>query len=130
MPTGPGRISPLAPLSDPDRLAAFRNALANWASTGYVEFDLPQPSYEWIKREFGNITLKDIARRMFDFVNAGGTIDEVLETRPGWCDDHEFHHDLRLTVKNKQVYIETVLDYRLPLVPDVSSIVVVNIHGA
>jgi hypothetical protein len=64
---------------------------------------------------------------MYEFVAAGGEIDEIKETRPEWA-EHEFHHDLRLTIQGKAVYIETRLHFREPLKPDESSILVVNIH--
>jgi hypothetical protein len=53
---------------------------------------------------------------------------EVLETRPEWSDLHEFHHDLRLQIHEKAAYIETRLNYRLPVVADESWILVVNVH--
>ena len=65
---------------------------------------------------------------MHEYVAAGGKIDEVRETRKEWK-EHEFHHDLRFTIHDVPVYIETRLNYRLPVVPDESSIEVVNIHG-
>jgi hypothetical protein len=66
---------------------------------------------------------------MLEHVAAGGEIDEVLETRPEWSDRYEFHYDLRLRIQGKNVYIETRLNYRLPLVADESWILVVNVHG-
>jgi hypothetical protein len=65
---------------------------------------------------------------MSEYVRAGGEIDEVPETRREWSDQYEFHHDLRLTIQKKRVYIETRLNYRLPVVVDESWILVVNIH--
>jgi hypothetical protein len=116
------------PLTDPDRLAAYKDALSNWSARGYVQFELTEASHRWIRRELGDITLGDIGRRMYEYVAAGGEIDEQTETRENWCDQHEFHHDLRLSIKNKLVYIETRLNHRLPVVPDESWILVVNIH--
>ena len=66
---------------------------------------------------------------MYEHVAAGGEIDEVPETRPEWSDLYEFHHDLRLTIHDKAVYIETRLNYRLPVAPDESWILVVNVHA-
>lgn len=74
------------------------------------------------------MALKDIGRLMFEYVDAGGKIDEVPETRPEWSDLYEFHYDLRPTIHDKPVYIETRLNYRLPVAADESSITVVNIH--
>jgi hypothetical protein len=65
---------------------------------------------------------------MHQHVAAGGKVDEVVERRPEWRDEYEFHHDLRLEIAGKKVYIESRLHYRLPVESDASSIVVVNIH--
>jgi hypothetical protein len=116
------------PLIDPDRLAAYKDALRNWDITGFIEFRLTEQADRWIRRELGNVTYKDIKRRMFEHVKAGGKIDEVRETRPQWSDESEFHHDLRLTIHDKQVYVETVLQYRLPVSVGESWIRVVNVH--
>jgi hypothetical protein len=72
-------------------------------------------------------SLKEIKRLMYEHVAAGGEIDEVVESRPEW-DDYPFHHDLRIPINEKIVYIETRLIYQEPFVPDGSSIIVVNIH--
>ena len=65
---------------------------------------------------------------MFEHVDAGGEIDEVFERRPEWSDSYQFHHDLRLTMHNKSVYVETRLHCQLPMVVDESWILVVNLH--
>ena len=119
----------MAPLTDPTRLEAYTDALANWRFEGYVRFELTETAYKWIKRELDNISLKEIGRLMYEFVDTGGEIDEVLETRPGWSEEYEFHYDLRFTIQDKPVYIESRLKYRIPLVPDDSTILVVNIHA-
>ena len=59
---------------------------------------------------------------------AGGEIDEVVETRPGWSEEYRFHYDLRIAIGGRSVYIETRLHYRLPIVVDESWILVVNVH--
>ena len=65
---------------------------------------------------------------MHEYVAAGGEIDEVRETRPEWL-DYEFHYDLRFTIAGKPIYIETRLEFRVPLVPDDSRIIVVYVHA-
>jgi hypothetical protein len=62
-------------------------------------------------------------------VASGGQIDDVRETRPEWRDQHEFHYDLRFTIQDQPVYVETRLNYREPFAPDESWILVVNIHA-
>ena len=119
----------MAPLTDPARLEAYKDALGNWNVKEYIQFDLTQTAYEWIKRELDNISLKEIGRLMHEYVASGGEIDEVRETRPGWSEEYEFHYDLRFTIQDRLVYIESRLNYRLPVVPDDSSILVVNVHA-
>ncbi len=118
----------MAPLVDPDRLAAFKDALRNWGVKGYIQFELTETAYRWIKRELGNITLKDIGRLMYEYVESGGEIDEVRETRTEW-QDFEFHYDLRFTIDDKRVYIESRLFHQCPIVKDESTVLVVNIHA-
>ena len=120
----------LAPLTDPDRLAAYQDALSNWSFEGYVAFEcLTESAFAWVRQELENITLRDIARLMFEHVEAGGEIDEVKETRPEWSDQYEFHYDLRVSIQDKPIYIETRMHCRIPFRPDDSWIDVVNIHA-
>ncbi len=119
----------MAPLTDPERLLAFKNALSNWAFSGYVEFDLTEQSHEWIRCELRNIPLREIAELMNQHAESGGVIDEVRETRPEWSGDYEYHYDLRLSVQGKLVYVETRLHFVPPFVPDDPSILVVNVHA-
>ena len=115
-------------LTDPIRLAAFTNALRNWNVVGYVRFELTQTAHQWIRREFDGVTLKDLGRLMHEYVEGGGEIDEVRETRPEWQDEHAFHYDLRFSIQGKPVYLESRLYYREPMVVDDSWILVVNVH--
>lgn len=119
----------MPPLTDPERLQAYKNALGNWPIGGYVDFDLTQQSHDWIRRELHNISIRDLAHWMYDYVASGGTIDEVRETRPEWSDQHEFHYDLRFVALGKAVYVETRLIFRKPFVPDEPTIKVVNVHA-
>jgi hypothetical protein len=120
---------PVPSLTDRDRLMAYRDALQNWNVTDYIQFELTEEAHRWIRRELGDITLKEIGCLMYEYVAAGGEIDEVVENRLEWSDLYEFHHDLRLSIHGKAVYIETRLHYRLPVVSDESWILVVNIHA-
>jgi len=116
----------LAPLTDPDRLNAYTDALSNWNFDRYIQFELTEQSYRWIRAELG-ITTKEIGRLMHEYVSQGGVIDEVVETRPEW-DEYDYHHDLRFSIQNIPVYIESRLHYTLPVKPDESWILVVNVH--
>ena len=102
----------MPPLTDPDRLAAYEDALRNWNVTDYVQFDLTEQAFRWLRRELGNITLKEIGRLMYEHVAAAGKINEVRETRPEWSDRYEYHWDLRFDIQNRPVYIETRLHCR------------------
>jgi hypothetical protein len=116
------------PLTDPDRLAAFTDALRNGRFTDYIQFDHTEQSYRWIRRELGGLTLKELGRLMHEYVDTGGAINEVPETRSDWRDRYEFHYDLRFTIQGTPVYLEARLHHRLPVVPDESWILVVNVH--
>jgi hypothetical protein len=117
------------PLTDPDRLAAYKDALRNWNISDYIQFELTEQAYRWVSRELGGITLKEIGRLLYEHVAANGEIDEVVETRPEWYGLFEFHHDVRLAIGGKHTYVETRLHYRIPVVTDESWILVVNIHA-
>lgn len=115
-------------LIDPTRLEAYKDALGNWNVSDYIQFELTEQAYRWIRRKLDSVTLKEIGRLMNEHVRVGGEVDEVIETRPEWSSLYEFHHDIRMTIANEPVYIETRLNYRLPLVRDESWILVVNVH--
>jgi len=118
----------MAPLTDPERLEAYKNALDNWRFEDYVRFNLTEQSRRWVRQTLG-IRVNDFARLMHEYVNAGGEVDEVRETRPAWSGEYEFHYDLRFAIEGVRVYIETRLhDYR-PFVPDRPWIEVVNVHA-
>lgn len=101
---------------------------ATGSVTDYIQFDLTEEAHRWIRKESG-ITLKEIGRLMHEHVAAGGQIDEVPERRPEWSGLYEFHHDVRLMIHEKSVYIEPRLHWRLPVVADESWIPVVNVHA-
>jgi hypothetical protein len=119
----------MAPLTDPDRLEAYKNALNNWRFEGYIEFDLTQQAHDWIRRELPNVSLREIVQLMHEYVESGGVIDEIRETREEWSDKYEYHYDLRFLICSKPVYFETRLICRLPYIPDEPRIEVVNVHA-
>ncbi|MFC1758473.1 hypothetical protein ACFL2H_06860 [Planctomycetota bacterium] len=118
----------MAQLTDPDRLDAYTDALGNWQHRYYVDFELTESAYRWIRENLDGVTLDGLKRLMFEYVEQGGEIDEQPETRPEWS-EYEFHFDLRFEVKGVPTYCETRLHYRLPVRPDESSITVVNVHA-
>jgi len=94
---------------------------------GYIVFKLNEPTRIYLRRDLG-ILPKELGRLMFAYVAAGGEIDETPETRPEWS-DWEFHWDLRFSINGTPIYVETLLHYASPVVPDDSLIEVVNIHA-
>lgn len=114
----------MPPLTDPERLKHYRRALNDWKYSGCVEYS--QRADEWVRSELG-LTQRAFSQMMWEYVIGGGQIDEVPETRCEYL-EHEFHHDLRLKVKGRTVYVET----RLLMEHDIedTTIHVVNVHDA
>jgi hypothetical protein len=72
------------------------------------------------------MTTRAVGEEMFRYVEAGGPIDQVSETRPQWS-EHRFHYDFRISISGRQVYIETILVEDDPEDPTIH---VVSIHDA
>lgn len=119
----------MVPLTDPDRLFAYMDAIQNWQFEGYIQFDLTESGLEYIHNELG-LTQDELRSLMNQHVIGGGEVDEVVETRDEWSSKFEFHHDLRIQIGGNIVYIETRLFHKLPVKPDDSWILVVNVHDA
>ncbi|HOW18591.1 MAG TPA: hypothetical protein PLC79_06105 [Phycisphaerae bacterium] len=115
----------MALLTDPERLRHYRQALRSWECTGYVVWS--SQAAEWVRANLEGLTTKGVARLMWEYVEAGGEIDEVRETRPEWS-EHEYHYDLRFEIDDRRVYIETRL--LMEADPEDSTIHVVNAHDA
>jgi hypothetical protein len=114
----------MPPLTDPVILAAFRSALSNWNFTDYVtEKDAVMA---WRDRELPGTSLKAVAKRLYDHLQVGGTIDQTPETRPEW-NDRPFHYDFRIMIANRRLYIETILVDDDPTDPYVH---IVSMHDA
>lgn len=116
----------MAPLNDPIRLKAYRNALANWRFKGFIRWT--EQALRGLHRELEATSAIEIGRLMYEHVCHGGAIDEVTETRPEWS-EHSFHYDFRITVEGKPVYIETRLFFDNPNDPDDPWIHVVSFHA-
>ncbi len=114
----------MPPLQDPTILAQYRSVLANWRVTGYVEWK--EVAWNWVREQLAGVDPRYIAKMMYDYVQAGGVIDQVPETRPEW-NDRPFHYDLRIPITGRLIYIETIL-----IDDDPTDLVirVVNIHDA
>lgn len=116
----------MPPLTDPKRRRHYCEALKQWNWSGYVTWT--QQAEEWVRENLPGVTPRGVSRLMWDYVRVGGEIDEVPERRPEWS-EHEFHHDLRLQIAERAVYIETRLLMNERDIAD-STINVVNIHDA
>lgn len=114
----------MASLTDPERLRHYRWVLAQWQCSEYVTWE-PLAAEE-VRKNLEGFTTKGVAKVMCEYVEGGGEIDEVRETRPEWS-EHKFHHDLRLRIGDRLIYIET----RLLMEQDIedSTINVVNVHA-
>ncbi len=112
----------MPPLTDPVILAQFGIVLANWNYTGYVT--AKDVALEWIANNLSGLTLKNVAEAMHEFLQRGGVIDQVPETRPEWS-MWPFHYDFRLQLAGREVYVETILQDDDPNDPTIH---IVSIH--
>jgi hypothetical protein len=119
----------MPPLTDPERLRCYLNALRDWRCSNVVVFETL--AWNWLRTNLPRTYhQREIARRLHEHVAAGGEIDEVKETRELWRDLYPFHYDLRVVVSGRRIYFETCLDYKDPNDPDDPVIRVVNAHDA
>jgi len=115
----------MPPLTDPERLEHYRSALSRWGCSYYVTYT--QLAAEWLRSELG-IGTREFSQLLWEYVVLReGRIDEVRETRDEYT-GHEFHHDLRLEIDGRMIYVET----RLLMETDIedTTIKVVNVHDA
>jgi hypothetical protein len=117
----------MARLTDPEILSCYCNALANWKYHGFVAFT--KLAQDWLQRELGGMSPRAFAEILYLFVQGGGEVDQVVETRPEYT-IYSHHYDLRPTVNGRMLYVETRLDYRDPSDPDDPIVSIVNIHTA
>ena len=96
----------MAPLTDAAILEKFRHALGEWNCTGYVTWK--PVAREWVEDNLEGFTTRAVGEELFRYVEAGGKIDQVGETRPDWS-EQRFHYDFRLPIAGRLVYIETLL---------------------
>lgn len=117
----------MAQLTDPETLACYRSALANWKFRGFMVFS--RIAEEWLRKYLKGMSQISFAHMLHEFVEDGGEIDQVVETRQEWS-TYSHHYDLRPTVNGQVLYVETLLDSHNGPDPDDSIITVVNIHLA
>ncbi len=112
----------MPPLTDPIILGMFQQVLAEWRYTGYVT--AKDTALDWIADNLSGLTLRDVARALYNHFQAGGAIDRQPEARPEWS-AWPFHYDFRLTIGTRYVYVETVLQDDDPRDPTLH---IVSIH--
>jgi hypothetical protein len=100
----------------------------DWRCTGRILF---KPiAWGWIRNELGdNYTKKGVAKILWEYVQSGGKIDELIENRKLDVADHlirDYHYDLRVMIDERLVYFETILIDDDPSDP---VIWVVSVHG-
>ena len=105
----------MARLTDPEKLACFINALANWRYEGFII--LTDMASEWMNLHLEGFSTRTLGKLMYDHVTSGGEIDQTKETRPEW-NVHDFHYDIRIPVTDRVIYIETRLIYSDASDPD------------
>jgi hypothetical protein len=116
-------------LTDPEILACYRNALANWRYDGYIV--LTPPAEECLRRHLPGYAPRAFGELLFRFViQENGDIDQVVEAREEWRDQWSHHYDDRPIVGGFKLYVETRLRYNNVSDPDDPFIVVVNLHPA
>jgi hypothetical protein len=115
----------MAPLIDPRLLATFLGALKEWNCAGVIQWK-PLAS-EWVRKNLDGCTPKGVGRLMYEYVNSGGEIDQVVETREDYRNRYPYHYDFRIPIAGRLIYVETCFDETDRMGPIVF---VVNIHYA
>jgi hypothetical protein len=114
----------MAPLTDLTILAKIRHALSEWNCTGCVTW---KPiARTWVEKNLTGLTTRALGEELFRYLEAGGRVDRVQETRAEWS-EHRFHYDFRVPIAGNVLYIETLLIEDDPADPTIH---VVSIHEA
>jgi hypothetical protein len=111
----------MTPLSDGDMLAKYKEVLADWKFSGFIQWK-PRAA-EALRKHLPGYTQKAIAELMYKLRDA---VDQTPETRDEYRHRYSHHYDFRIPVGGQRVYIETVLDYA----EDDATVTVVNIKPA
>jgi hypothetical protein len=98
----------MARLTDPDTLARYQQALAEWEVEGAIE--LIGRAHEGLRTTLEGVTVKYFKEALYRFVSQeNGAIDQVEEDREPWRNAWEWHYDLRPTIHGVKLYVETRL---------------------
>jgi hypothetical protein len=97
----------MARLTDPDILARYKQALADWNIDGVV---LKGRAADGLRTTLEGVTEKRFKESLYRYVcQENGEVDRVKEEREPWCKDWEWHYDLRPTINGLRLYVETRL---------------------
>ena len=118
----------MARLTDPHLLACYREAFRNRAVAGYVVLEGMAPAGQ--RRHLEGMSRAELLDLLHEYIEKGGEVDQVKETRERWRDFWEFHFDLRVTIRGILMYVETRLRPESPKGLDDASVEIVNIHPA
>jgi hypothetical protein len=98
----------MARLTDPETLARYHQALAEWQVTGTIE--LIGRAHEELRTTLEGVTEEGFREALARFVlEEDGEIDQVKEEREPWRTKWEWHYDLRPTINGVKLYVETRL---------------------
>ena len=98
----------MARLTDPDILARYKQALADWNIEGAIVLKGRAP--EGLRCTLDGVTEKHLKEALYRYVcQENGEVDQVKEDREPWRKDREWHYDLRPTVNGLRLYVETRL---------------------
>ena len=98
----------MARLTDPEILARYLQAVAEWEVDGAIE--LKGRAHEGLRTTLEGMTEKQFKYVLYCFVcEQNGEIDQVKEEREPWRNDWEWHYDLRPIINGMKIYIETRL---------------------
>jgi len=98
----------MAHLSDPDILARYKQALAEWNVGGAIVLKGRAP--DGLRTTLEGVTEEYFKEALYRFVcEANGEIDQVKEEREPWRNHWEWHYDLRPTINGIMLYVETRL---------------------
>jgi hypothetical protein len=98
----------MARLTDPDILARYKQALADWNVEGAIVLMGRAP--DGLRTTLEGVTEKYFKEKLYCFVcQENGEVDQVKEEREPWCKQWEWHYDLRPTINGIKLYVETRL---------------------
>lgn len=97
------------------------------ASIHHDDVEFSNVALDWIDANLSNLTTEDVLERLRLFIEQGGEIDQVQETRPEWKGDRQYHYDARFPIDGRATYIEMRLNTDRRIGPP--ELFIANVHG-